>query len=371
MGGLRQERRGDENPRASLPVPPRHDVLGGSNAVVERPKKRFRALRPVIDFILQPTQEGELRRRVLFWIPAPLPLLGLVYLLVGGAFSAAGWTILLATSVAVGTLLLATIVQPTPLPEGLAPPVSARRSLHRFRQFTQLRVALALVPMVLGAAAAVIGGGLYPLLAALALAWPQLLLAMPTFFTITRARRAMEAWGTTAYLWHALSRPAKVTWPIATPLARSYRAWRTERARRLAQEKAQDQEQDRAWKEVVRDERANPTEPTKPSAEEEGRLQSTRKLPALPEEGTDADNEPTALIPHLEPSAEDDEPRDGDDVSKDGDTTDTDDREPSSGPRPTVSRAAGRLLEQSGALSLGVRNRRRGQANRRPPAHKP
>lgn len=293
---------------------------------------------------------------MLFWLPAPLPVLGLVYLLVGGVFSAAGWTILLAASVGVGTLLLAMIVQPTPLPEGLAPPVSARRSLHRFRQFTQLRVALALVPMVIGAAAAIAGGGMYPLFAALALAWPQLLLAMPTFFTITKARRAMEAWGTTAYLWHALSRPAKVTWPIATPLARSYRAWRADRARRLAQQKEQDQQQDKAWKEAVREEKLNPTETAAPAADKpgaEGQIQRTRKLQALPEETADQDNEPTALIPKPEPVGAEDTPS------------------PTSEPRGTVNRAARQGLEQSGPLGLGVRNRRRGHANRRPPSHKP
>ena len=339
----------------------------------------FRVLRPVIDFVLQPTQEGELRRRVLFWIPAPLPLLGLVYLVVGGALSAAGWTILLAASVAVGTLLLATIVQPTPLPEGLAPPVSARRSLHRFRQFTQLRVALSLVPMVIGAAASIIGGGLYPLLAALVVAWPQLLLAMPTFFTITRARRAMEAWGTTAYLWHALSRPAKVTWPLATPMARSYRVWRTERARRLAQQKVQDQEQDRAWEEAVETERANPTEPTRPAEQdpsEGGGLQPTRRLRALAEEDTDADNEPTALIPNLEsskPAAEAVEPERTDaKASVKGEAGTGEPAAPTAGPRLTVPGAARQILEQGGgALGLGVRNRRRGQASRRPPSHKP
>jgi hypothetical protein len=311
----------------------------------------------VIDFVLQPTQEGELRRRVLFWLPAPLPVLGLVYLLVDGVFSAAGWTILLAASVGVGTLLLAMIVQPTPLPEGLAPPVSARRSLHRFRQFTQLRVALALVPTVIGAAAAIAGGGMYPLFAALALAWPQMLLAMPTFFTITKARRAMEAWGTTAYLWHALSRPAKVTWPIATPLARSFRAWRTDRARRLAQQKEQDQEQEKAWKEAVQEEKLNPTETAAPAAGRTGAegpgLQRTRKLQALPEEGADQDNEPTALIP--QPDA----------VEGEGNPS------PASGTRDSVNRAARQILEQGGALGLGVRNRRRGHANRRPPSHKP
>ena len=312
----------------------------------------------MIDFVLQPTQEGELRRRVLFWLPAPLPVLGLVYLLVGGAFSAAGWTILLAACVGVGTLLLAMIVQPTPLPEGLAPPVSARRSLHRFRQFTQLRVALALVPMAIGAAAAIAGGGMYPLFAALALAWPQMLMAMPTFFTITKARRAMEAWGTTAYLWHALSRPAKVTWPVATPLARSYRAWRTDRARRLAQQKEQDQQQEKAWQEAVQEERLNPTETAAPArsgpeSEDGPQLQRTRRLHALPEEPGDQDNEPTALIPRPEPV----------------ETEDT--ASSASGPRATVNRAARHLLDQGGALGLNVRNRRRGQANRRPPSHKP
>ena len=338
----------------------------------------------MIDFILQPTQEGELRRRVLFWVPAPLPLLGLVYLLVGGTFSAPGWTILLAASVGVASLLLATVVQPTPLPEGLAPPVSARRSLHRFRQFTQLRLALALAPMVIGACAAIIGGGMYPLFAALLLAWPQLLLAMPTFFTITRARRAMEAWGTTAYLWHALSRPAKVTWPIATPLARSFRAWRTERARRLAQQKIQDQEQDKAWKDAVETERANPTEPARPVVEDDGdkaqdgTLQRTRKLRALPED--DADNEPTALIPHLEQARDEsvkDEPteeRAKKGEAEKGASAESAENEvtPSpTGPGATVGRAARQILDQGGALGLGVRNRRRGHAGRRPPSHKP
>lgn len=191
---------------------------------------------------------------MLFWLPAPLPVLGVVYLMVGGVYSAAGWTILLAACVGVGTLLLAMVVQPTPLPEGLSPPVSARRSLHRFRQFTGLRIALALVPVFIGAAASVVGGGMYPVFASLALAWPQMLLAIPTFFTITRARRAMEAWGTTAYLWHALSRPAKVTWPIITPLAKWLRRWRAERAvaqrtaRREAElRRSEEREQEEAW----------------------------------------------------------------------------------------------------------------------------
>ncbi|GAB3691459.1 hypothetical protein [Nocardiopsis oceani] len=311
----------------------------------------------MIDFVLQPTQEGELRRRVLFWLPAPIPVMGLVYLLVGGTFSAAGWTILLAASVGVGTLLLAMIVQPTPLPEGLAPPVSARRSLHRFRQFTQLRVALSLVPMVIGASAALIGGGMYPLFASLALAWPQLLMAMPTFFTITRARRAMEAWGTTAYLWHALSRPAKVTWPIATPLARSYRSWKADRARRLARQKEQDQQQDKAWKEAVREEKANPTEASvpadKPAPDAKPSLERTRKLQALPEENADQDNEPTALIPKPESLGTEEAPSTASDQG-------------------SVNRAARQILERGGALGLGVRRRRRGsQSTRRPHSNKP
>lgn len=188
----------------------------------------------MINYALEPTQEGQLRRRALFWLPAPLPVLGLVALLVGGTQSASGWTILLAASVGVGTLLLALIVHPTPLPEGLTPQASSRRSLHRFRQFTGLRIALALVPVAIGAAASIIGGGMYPLYAALALAWPQILMALPTFFVVTRARRAMEAWGTTAYLWHALSRPAKVTWPVVSSARRVWNQWRQDRAKARA-----------------------------------------------------------------------------------------------------------------------------------------
>ncbi|GAA1779368.1 hypothetical protein GCM10009834_43210 [Streptomonospora arabica] len=177
----------------------------------------------------RPTESGQMLRQVLFFIPAPLPVLGIVALLVGGSLSAPGWTILLAGSVGVASLLLALMVQPTPLPEGLSAEASVRRSMHRFRQITNLRIGLALTPVAVGAAAAVVGGGLFPLFAALALAWPQLLLASPTFFTITRARRAMEAWGTRAYLWAALAQPAPVEWPLATPLAARYREWQRQR----------------------------------------------------------------------------------------------------------------------------------------------
>ncbi|ASU59388.1 MFS transporter [Nocardiopsis dassonvillei] len=347
----------------------------------------------MIDYVLAPTQEGELRRRALFWLPAPLPVLGVVYLLVGGQLAAAGWTILLAASVGVGTMLLALVVQPTPLPEGLVPQVSARRSLHRFRQFTGLRITLALVPVVIGAAASVIGGGLYPLFAALALAWPQLLLALPTFFTITRARRAMEAWGTTAYLWHALSRPARVTWPVLTPAARNWRAWRAENARQDRRKS----EEEKAWKEAVREESeqaggtaADPaaterTRPIRPVDQE-----ATDVLPHLdsgrPKAPSDADGEkPTEVLPHLGAASGDGES--GREVRPtramphlDGDAEAGDDGEdgaraeaaPARTPRGTVNRARHILEQGSGALGLSVRRPRRGaQSSRRPTPNKP
>lgn len=272
------------HPRARVPAPPVTTFLG-VKAVAERPRIFSRFFHRTKDFVLQPTQEGELRRRALFWLPAPLPVLGVVHLLVGGTLSASGWTILLAASVGVGTLLLALVVQPTPLPEGLSPQVSARRSLHRFRQFTELRIALALVLVVIGAAASVVGGGMYPLFAALLLAWPQLLLAIPTFFTITRARRAMEAWGTTAYLWHALSRPARVTWPIVTTLRKSWRAWRAENAKQARRA----QEEEKAWERSVEQERQ--------SADDEGVSAEERTRPLRPLDG--ADEEATEVLPHL------------------------------------------------------------------------
>lgn len=360
------------------------------------------------EFVLQPTQEGELRRRVLFWLPAPLPVVGLVALLVGGALSASGWTILLATSVGVGTLLMSLIVQPTPLPEGLAPPVSARRALHRFRQFTGLRIALALSTMAIGAAAALVGGGLYPLLAALALALPQLLLAMPTFFTITRARRAMEAWGTTAYLWHALSRPAKVTWPVLTPLARAWRSRRVERSRESMRQKLAE----RAWRKAVREEVeqaaqedavsanertdllrpvAPPVVPAEPAAPVAGADEPTAVVPHLgggtagkgsEKDGSGKDGEeptavlprlteekPTAVLPHLGGAA-----ADGDGPSAAGGESEdaAQKKREDSGPRATVNRAARQIIERgSGALGLAVRKTRRGHSSTRPHPHKP
>ncbi|CAL9586479.1 hypothetical protein SUDANB121_05167 [Nocardiopsis dassonvillei] len=348
------------------------------------------------EFVLQPTQEGELRRRVLFWLPAPLPVVGLVALLVGGSLSAAGWTILLATCVGVGTLLMSLIVQPTPLPEGLAPPVSARRALHRFRQFTGLRIALALTTMVIGAAAALVGGGLYPLLAALALAVPQLLLAMPTFFTITRARRAMEAWGTTAYLWHALSRPAKVTWPIVTPAVRAWRSHRIERSRESMRQKLAE----RAWRRAVREEaehggeeavsaneRTDLLRPVAPPAA--GADEPTEVVPHLGADpagdaprgtgGNEDGEEPTAVLPHLtevKPTAVlphlGGEAADGDGAS-DGTSEDAAQKKrEESGPRATVNRAARQIIERgSGALGLAVRRNRRGHSTTRPHPHKP
>ncbi|MBB6171179.1 hypothetical protein HNR23_001239 [Nocardiopsis mwathae] len=182
------------------------------------------------EIVREPTESGQLTRQVLFFLPTPIPVLILTALAVGGSWSASGWMILLSGSVAVAAMLLAVVVQPTPLPEGLSADASVRRSLHRFRQITALRIALALTPVAVGAGASIAGGGLMPLLVALALAWPQLVLASPIFFTITRARRAMEAWGTKAYLWAALAQPAPVEWPVATALMARYRAWKAERA---------------------------------------------------------------------------------------------------------------------------------------------
>lgn len=331
----------------------------------------------VTGFVLQPTQEGELRRRVLFWLPSPLLAIGLVALVVGGGFSAAGWTILLASSVGVGTLLLTLVVQPTPLPEGLAPPVSARRSLHRFRQFTHLRLALALATVVIGAAASLVGGGLYPVMAAALLAWPQMLLAMPTFFTITRARRAMEAWGTTAYLWHALSRPAKVTWPIVTPAVRAWRAQQVERSRESMRRKLEE----KAWRKAVDEEKENSSREDGRDAQESSSMERT--TPIRPLGGASAD-EATEVLPHLSAGAGEDVK----DAGEDGDGSERPSAElrptavlphlgagDASGdsPRATVNRAARRLFERgSGALDIAVRRTRRGtQSVRRPESSKP
>ncbi|WP_243742706.1 hypothetical protein [Actinorugispora endophytica] len=166
--------------------------------------------------VREPTAAGQIRRQVLFFAPIPLLLLGLLALVLRGEWSAPGWTILLSGSVSVGSLLLAVVAQPTPLPEGMPPEVSVRRSLYRFQQITSLRIGLAMTPVVMGAAAAVAGGGLFPYAVALALAWPQLLLALPGYFTVSRSRRAMEAWGTKAYLWAGLAQAAPVEWPLVT-----------------------------------------------------------------------------------------------------------------------------------------------------------
>ncbi|PSK96719.1 hypothetical protein CLV63_11016 [Murinocardiopsis flavida] len=175
-----------------------------------------------------------MRRRALFCLPLPLVLLGAAALFTGGGLAAPGWLIVVSGSVAVGTLLLALIVQPTPLPEGLSAEASVRRSLHRFRQFTSLRLWLAITALAVGFGASIAGGGLFPLLGAMVLAWPQVLLALPTFRSVTKARRAMEAWGTNAYLWAGLSQPAPVEWPIITRAAAYYRA-RKQRAAAAAE----------------------------------------------------------------------------------------------------------------------------------------
>ncbi|MBE2999667.1 hypothetical protein IDM40_13250 [Nocardiopsis sp. HNM0947] len=323
----------------------------------------------MINYVLEPTQEGQLRRRVLFWLPAPLPVLGLVALLVGGALSASGWTILLAASVGVGTLLLAVIVQPTPLPEGLTPQVSARRSLHRFRQFTGLRIALALVPVAIGAAASLIGGGMYPLFAALALAWPQILMAMPTFFTITRARRAMEAWGTTAYLWHALSRPSKVTWPLVTSGRRIWRQWREDRAkaRAVSRREAELRRSEQAERDQARDPEVvlpHPDQVTTARIPSLSAGQDGDEASEQQEQGETAGDgegagvggdeiEPTAKMPALD----EDTPAAGNPAATTGTGSE---------------RTSGTVLERGGALSQRVRRTRRGaQSTRRPHSHKP
>ncbi|WP_017577810.1 hypothetical protein [Nocardiopsis kunsanensis] len=351
------------------------------------------------NYVLEPTQEGQLRRRVLFWLPAPLPVLGLVALLVGGAQSASGWTILLAASVGVGTLLLALVVHPTPLPEGLTPQVSSRRSLHRFRQFTGLRIALALVPVVIGAAASVIGGGMYPLYAALALAWPQILMALPTFFVVTRARRAMEAWGTTAYLWHALSRPAKVSWPVVTPARRVWSQWRHDRtkARAVAHRESELRRSEKAERDQARDPHVVLPHPDQVT---------TARIPVLPEDTAAQDDgsqqqDAGSDGARTEVSTTDASATDGPGAEDTGDTGEeaaapdgSGNREDREGIEPTAllpaldaeartaetpttgtgsERTAGTLLERGGAPSQRVRRNRRGslQSTRRPRSQKP
>ncbi|MFC7330459.1 hypothetical protein [Marinactinospora rubrisoli] len=184
----------------------------------------------VVEAIRRPTWLGQLRRQVLFFVPLPVPLFALLALVHQMQWSAPGWTILVSGSVAVAALVLAFVVQPTPLPEGLSAEASVRRSLYRFRQITAVRIGLALTPIAVGTGASLAGGGLFPFIAALLLAWPQLLLALPGFYTVSRARKAMEAWGTKAYLWAALAQPAAVEWPLVTALARRVRAARARSA---------------------------------------------------------------------------------------------------------------------------------------------
>lgn len=357
----------------------------------------------MINYVLQPTQEGQLRRRVLFWLPAPLPVLGLVALLVGGAQSASGWTILLAASVGVGTLLLALVVHPTPLPEGLTPQVSSRRSLHRFRQFTGLRIALALVPVAIGAAASLIGGGMYPLYAALVLAWPQILMALPTFFVVTRARRAMEAWGTTAYLWHALSRPAKVTWPIASSTRRVWSQWRQDRAK--ARAVARREADLRRSEKAERDQALDP-QVVLPHSDQV----TTARIPVLSkhtagqgsgsQQDGGADGEKTedseAVVSAASATDGSEAEVSGNTGEETGTSAESGNREGGNGIDPTAllpaleedtrtaetpaaatgtgsERTSGTLLERGGALSQRVRRNRRGpsQSARRPHSQKP
>lgn len=162
----------------------------------------------VVESLCGPTMMGHLRRLVLIFAPVPLALALPLWFLVDGQLSAPGWTILFSASAAITSLLLCALVQPPPLPEGLSPGASVRRSLHRFRQVTRLRIALPMTAVGVGAIASVIGDGLFPFLVALALGWPQLLLALPSYHAVSRARRSMEQRGSRAYLWAALGTPA-------------------------------------------------------------------------------------------------------------------------------------------------------------------
>lgn len=162
---------------------------------------RFRSFR-------EPTMAGYLRRLVLIFLPVPLTLILPLAVAVGATWSAPGWLILLSGSVSVAVLLMCLLIQPPPLPAGLSVRASVRRSLHRYQQITRLRIALPLAALAMGAAAALVGDGLLPYLAALVLAWPQLLLALPGAYSVSRARHSMEAWGAQAQLWTALAEPA-------------------------------------------------------------------------------------------------------------------------------------------------------------------
>ncbi|MFC4563268.1 hypothetical protein ACFO4E_15490 [Nocardiopsis mangrovi] len=272
--------------------------------VVDRAGKLYARL---VAAVQRPTESGQLWRQVLFYLPAPIPIVGLVALVVGGGFSAPGVTILLSGSVAVASLLLAIVVQPTPLPEGLSAEASVRRSLHRFRQITALRIALALTPIVVGAGASIAGGGLFPVLVALVLAWPQLVLASPTFFTITRARRAMEDWGTKAYLWAALAQPAPVEWPFVTRGAARVRAWNAARVRRAAESGSRREQDDEeasssaasAADDTALDPSGLPERLAVPSAEP--KAEPANLIPGFPAAGTTPS--PARRIPRTTPGA--------------------------------------------------------------------
>jgi hypothetical protein len=163
---------------------------------------------------------GYLCRQVVVIAAVPVPLTVLMAVTLSGHMPAPGWTILVGAMAAVASLLLALVIRPSPLPRGLSPQASARRSLLRFRQITHLRLALPMAALGIGAGAARAGGGMNPYWAALALAWPQILLAWPSFHTVASARRGMEAWGARAYLWAGLEQPA----PGVRPRPRESRA---------------------------------------------------------------------------------------------------------------------------------------------------
>ncbi|MDS1268779.1 hypothetical protein RIF23_00555 [Lipingzhangella sp. LS1_29] len=156
----------------------------------------------------EPTMAGYLRRVVLVFLPVPLAALVPITIAVSASWAAAGWLVLVSVSVSVASLLMCLIMQPPPLPEGLSTRASVRRSLHRYQQVTRLRIALPLAALATGGVAAVTSGGLAPYVAALVLAWPQLLLALPSYHNISRARQSMESWGAQAQLWAALAEPA-------------------------------------------------------------------------------------------------------------------------------------------------------------------
>lgn len=156
---------------------------------------------------------GYLCRQVLIFLPLPVPMFMLLFLALEGSWPAAGWTILVGGLAAVASLLLGLTVRPSPLPRGLRPEVSARRAMLRYRQITHLRLALPLAALLVGAGASLLSGGLYPFLAAVVIAWPQMLLAWPSFHSVSAARRGMEVWGGRAYLWAGLDSPAPAVQP--------------------------------------------------------------------------------------------------------------------------------------------------------------